>query len=113
VLRDVRRCAHEQRPAVLAAEHAGVDAESPGAGDGVDDLLALGHPHHPAAHRVGRPDAALGVQRAPVRGGTPWVFIETTTSDPSGSHPRPEGCPGTSNSTVSRPSAVTRLTVCR
>jgi hypothetical protein len=44
---------------------------------------------------------------------TRWSFIDTTTSEPSGSQPSPEGCCSTSTTTVSAPSGVTRLTVCR
>ncbi len=42
-----------------------------------------------------------------------WSVIDTTTSDPSGSRPEPEGWVGTSSTTVSSPDGVTRLTVPR
>jgi hypothetical protein len=42
-----------------------------------------------------------------------WSFIETTSSEPSGSQPSPDGWFSTSRTTVSLPSGATRLTVCR
>jgi len=42
-----------------------------------------------------------------------WSFIDEMTSDPSGSHPSPEGWASTSATTVSVPSVAMRDTVCR
>ena len=43
-----------------------------------------------------------------------WSFIETTSSEPSGSQPSPDGWLSTSTTTVSAPPwPGTRLTVCR
>ena len=42
-----------------------------------------------------------------------WSFIETTSSEPSGSQPSPDGWFSTSRTTSSPPSGSTRLTVRR
>jgi hypothetical protein len=60
------------------------------------------------------PDRSACVDTSPsARRSSRWSFIETTSSDPSGSQPRPDGWFSTSRTTVSPPSGFTRLTVCR
>ena len=65
-LLEVGRGAEQQRPAVVAAEHAGEDAEAFRRPDLLDDLAARRDAPQRAADRVGRPDVLLGVERAAV-----------------------------------------------
>jgi hypothetical protein len=63
---EVGRRAHEQRPAVVAAEHAGEEVQAVRGEDLVDDCPARGQAHAARAHLVGRPDVSVGVQGAAV-----------------------------------------------
>ena len=66
VLDEVGRGAQQQRPSVLAAEHAGKRAEPLRELDLVDDLAAGRDPAGRPAEPVGDPHVALGVQAAAV-----------------------------------------------
>jgi hypothetical protein len=63
-------------------------------------------PHHGAS-------SACVVVVVPSNRSSRWSVIDTTTREPSGSQPSPEGCVGTSRTTVSSPAGDTRLTVPR
>jgi hypothetical protein len=63
---EVGRRAHEQRAAVVAAEHAGEDVQALRGGDLVDDRASGGEAHAAGADLVGRPDVSVGVQGAAV-----------------------------------------------
>ena len=65
-LGEVGRRAHQQRPRVLAAEHAGKAVEACRSRDLVDDRAARSEPHAARANLVGRPDVAVGVERTAV-----------------------------------------------
>ena len=78
-LGEVGRGAQQQRAAVLAAEHAGEDAEALGHRDLVDDLAAGRDPDAARADLVGRPDVPLGVERAAVgRRTASWPSVSSS-----------------------------------
>jgi hypothetical protein len=66
LLGEVGGRAHQQRQAVVAAEHAGEDVQALGGEDLVDDLASRGQAHAASAHLVGGPDVPFGVKRAAV-----------------------------------------------